>query len=113
MPRRPNRASSFLVLALLSALSGALPASTFAQGGTGQIEGIARDEQGAVVPGATLHLDAAASAGTTLEDAQANAPGVLSGDGIASISDAVRLEIVSVDRLGPDLKVVADVHGDH
>jgi diaminohydroxyphosphoribosylaminopyrimidine deaminase / 5-amino-6-(5-phosphoribosylamino)uracil reductase len=42
-----------------------------------------------------------------------DAPGVLSGDGIASISDAVRLEIVSVDRLGPDLKVVADVHGDH
>ena len=39
-----------------------------------------------------------------------DAPGVLMGQGIARIAEARRLEIVSVERLGADLKVVADVH---
>jgi diaminohydroxyphosphoribosylaminopyrimidine deaminase/5-amino-6-(5-phosphoribosylamino)uracil reductase len=42
----------------------------------------------------------------------ANAPGVLMGDGVASIADALDVNIVSVERLGEDLKVVADVHRD-
>jgi diaminohydroxyphosphoribosylaminopyrimidine deaminase/5-amino-6-(5-phosphoribosylamino)uracil reductase len=41
------------------------------------------------------------------------APGVLAGDGIASIAEAIRLHIISVERLGADMKVVADVHRDH
>jgi diaminohydroxyphosphoribosylaminopyrimidine deaminase/5-amino-6-(5-phosphoribosylamino)uracil reductase len=49
------------------------------------------------------------------------APGVLAGDGIASIADALPVEIKSVERLGDDVKVVAgvlteeerDVHRDH
>jgi diaminohydroxyphosphoribosylaminopyrimidine deaminase/5-amino-6-(5-phosphoribosylamino)uracil reductase len=40
------------------------------------------------------------------------APGWLSGGGFAPIDRAARVEIVSVDRIGPDLKVVADVHRD-
>ena len=40
------------------------------------------------------------------------APGVLAGDGIATIVDALPVKIRSVERLGNDLKVVADVHGD-
>ena len=40
------------------------------------------------------------------------APGVLGGDGVASIADAVGAEIVEVERVGADLKVVADVHRD-
>jgi diaminohydroxyphosphoribosylaminopyrimidine deaminase/5-amino-6-(5-phosphoribosylamino)uracil reductase len=39
------------------------------------------------------------------------APGVLAGDGIASIAEAIRLGIVSVERLGADMKVVAEVQG--
>jgi diaminohydroxyphosphoribosylaminopyrimidine deaminase/5-amino-6-(5-phosphoribosylamino)uracil reductase len=41
-----------------------------------------------------------------------SAPGVLGGEGIASIADAIRMAIVRVDRVGEDLKVVADVHRD-
>jgi diaminohydroxyphosphoribosylaminopyrimidine deaminase/5-amino-6-(5-phosphoribosylamino)uracil reductase len=41
------------------------------------------------------------------------APGVLGGDGVAAISEAVPISIRSVERLGEDVKVVADVHGDH
>jgi diaminohydroxyphosphoribosylaminopyrimidine deaminase/5-amino-6-(5-phosphoribosylamino)uracil reductase len=40
------------------------------------------------------------------------APGWLSGGGFAPIERAARLEIVSIERVGPDLKVVADVHRD-
>jgi diaminohydroxyphosphoribosylaminopyrimidine deaminase/5-amino-6-(5-phosphoribosylamino)uracil reductase len=39
-----------------------------------------------------------------------DAPSVLMGDGIASIADPHRLEIVEVARVGDDIKVVADVH---
>jgi diaminohydroxyphosphoribosylaminopyrimidine deaminase/5-amino-6-(5-phosphoribosylamino)uracil reductase len=39
------------------------------------------------------------------------APGVLGGRGIGSIADAVPLRILVVQRLGEDLKVIADVHG--
>jgi len=39
--------------------------------------------------------------------------GVLGGEGISTIADAIPLRIRSVERLGDDLKVVADVHGDH
>jgi diaminohydroxyphosphoribosylaminopyrimidine deaminase/5-amino-6-(5-phosphoribosylamino)uracil reductase len=40
------------------------------------------------------------------------APGWLGGGGFAPIARAAGVDIVSVDRLGPDLKVVADVHRD-
>jgi diaminohydroxyphosphoribosylaminopyrimidine deaminase / 5-amino-6-(5-phosphoribosylamino)uracil reductase len=40
------------------------------------------------------------------------APSSLGGPGIASIADAFALSIVKVERLGEDLKVVADVHRD-
>jgi len=40
------------------------------------------------------------------------APGILGGEGLAPVSRALDLEIVSVERLGPDLKVEADVHRD-
>ena len=42
----------------------------------------------------------------------ADAPGVLMGNGVASIADAFDVDIVSVERLGEDMKVVADVHRD-
>jgi diaminohydroxyphosphoribosylaminopyrimidine deaminase/5-amino-6-(5-phosphoribosylamino)uracil reductase len=41
-----------------------------------------------------------------------DAPGVLGGDGLAPISEAVSLDVVSVERFGPDVKVEADVHRD-
>jgi diaminohydroxyphosphoribosylaminopyrimidine deaminase / 5-amino-6-(5-phosphoribosylamino)uracil reductase len=41
-----------------------------------------------------------------------DAPGILAGAGIASIAGAVPLELRAVDRLGDDVKVVADVHRD-
>jgi diaminohydroxyphosphoribosylaminopyrimidine deaminase/5-amino-6-(5-phosphoribosylamino)uracil reductase len=40
------------------------------------------------------------------------APGVLGGEGLAPVDRAVRLEIVSAERIGEDLKVEADVHRD-
>jgi len=40
------------------------------------------------------------------------ATGWLAGSGFASIGRAARLDLVSVERLGADLKVVADVHRD-
>jgi diaminohydroxyphosphoribosylaminopyrimidine deaminase/5-amino-6-(5-phosphoribosylamino)uracil reductase len=40
------------------------------------------------------------------------APGVLGGAGFAPVDRAVSLEIVSVERVGEDLKVEADVHRD-
>jgi diaminohydroxyphosphoribosylaminopyrimidine deaminase/5-amino-6-(5-phosphoribosylamino)uracil reductase len=42
-----------------------------------------------------------------------SAPGILGGKGFESLADAVPLEIRSVERIGDDLKVVADVHRDH
>lgn len=39
------------------------------------------------------------------------APGVLEGRGIATIAEALPIEILEVERLGNDLKVVAHVHG--
>jgi diaminohydroxyphosphoribosylaminopyrimidine deaminase / 5-amino-6-(5-phosphoribosylamino)uracil reductase len=41
-----------------------------------------------------------------------DAPGILGGDGLAPITEAVQLDIVSVDRIGPDVRVEADVHRD-
>jgi diaminohydroxyphosphoribosylaminopyrimidine deaminase / 5-amino-6-(5-phosphoribosylamino)uracil reductase len=43
----------------------------------------------------------------------ANAPGVLMGEGFAPIGRAAGLRIMSVERIGDDLKVEADVHRDH
>jgi diaminohydroxyphosphoribosylaminopyrimidine deaminase/5-amino-6-(5-phosphoribosylamino)uracil reductase len=40
------------------------------------------------------------------------APGWLAGEGFAPIGRARRVEVVSVERMGSDLKVVADVHRD-
>jgi diaminohydroxyphosphoribosylaminopyrimidine deaminase/5-amino-6-(5-phosphoribosylamino)uracil reductase len=40
------------------------------------------------------------------------APGWLAGRGFAPIARAARVDLVSVERLGADLKVVADVHRD-
>lgn len=42
----------------------------------------------------------------------ASAPGMVGGDGLAPVGAAVRLEIVEVRRVGGDLRVEADVHGD-
>ncbi len=41
-----------------------------------------------------------------------SAPGVLGGDGAATIADALSASIRSVEPIGEDLKVVADVHRD-
>jgi diaminohydroxyphosphoribosylaminopyrimidine deaminase / 5-amino-6-(5-phosphoribosylamino)uracil reductase len=41
-----------------------------------------------------------------------DAPGVLSGQGVAAIADAIGVDIVRVERVGEDVKVVADVHRD-
>jgi diaminohydroxyphosphoribosylaminopyrimidine deaminase/5-amino-6-(5-phosphoribosylamino)uracil reductase len=41
-----------------------------------------------------------------------DAAGWLAGDGFAPIGRARRVEVVSVEHVGPDLKVVADVHRD-
>jgi len=41
-----------------------------------------------------------------------SAPGILGGKGIDSLADALALENVRIERIGPDLKVVADVHRD-
>lgn len=41
-----------------------------------------------------------------------DAPSVLMGEGIASIADPHRVEVVEVSRVGEDMKVVADVHRD-
>jgi diaminohydroxyphosphoribosylaminopyrimidine deaminase/5-amino-6-(5-phosphoribosylamino)uracil reductase len=40
------------------------------------------------------------------------APGWLGGGGFAPVGRAAAVDIVSVERIGPDLKVVADVHRD-
>ena len=40
----------------------------------------------------------------------ADAPGLLGGAGFAPIAEALELEIRSVERIGSDVKVVADVH---
>jgi diaminohydroxyphosphoribosylaminopyrimidine deaminase/5-amino-6-(5-phosphoribosylamino)uracil reductase len=40
------------------------------------------------------------------------APGILGGEGLAPVGAAVELDIVSVERVGKDLKVEADVHRD-
>ena len=40
------------------------------------------------------------------------APGVLGGDGVATIAGALPIAIRSVERTGEDVKVVADVHRD-
>src|SRR6266545_7791554 len=47
--------------ALIALLIVALPRFAYAQGGTGQIEGVIQDEQGGVVPGATVTLQNQAS----------------------------------------------------
>ena len=40
------------------------------------------------------------------------AAGVLGGDGVATIAGALPISIRSVERIGDDVKVVADVHRD-
>jgi riboflavin biosynthesis pyrimidine reductase len=42
----------------------------------------------------------------------ADAPGAAGGIGFAPVGDALDVSIVSVDRVGPDLRVEADVHRD-
>jgi diaminohydroxyphosphoribosylaminopyrimidine deaminase/5-amino-6-(5-phosphoribosylamino)uracil reductase len=42
----------------------------------------------------------------------AEAPGAAGGTGFAPVGDALDVSIVSVDRVGPDLRVEADVHRD-
>ena len=42
----------------------------------------------------------------------AAAPGILGGEGLASIGDAIDLEVADVERLGGDVKVEAYVHRD-
>ena len=42
-----------------------------------------------------------------------DSPSVLSGTGFASIADALQLDLISAERIGPDLKVVASVYRDH
>jgi len=42
----------------------------------------------------------------------ASAPGVIGGSGFAPLDAAPRLEIERIERIGPDLKVEARVHGD-
>ena len=37
---------------------------------------------------------------------------MIGGGGVAPIANAMRLEIASIDRIGDDLRVEADVHGD-
>ncbi|MGH2710990.1 MAG: bifunctional diaminohydroxyphosphoribosylaminopyrimidine deaminase/5-amino-6-(5-phosphoribosylamino)uracil reductase RibD [Actinomycetota bacterium] len=41
-----------------------------------------------------------------------DAPSVLMGEGIASIADPHRVNVIEVSRVGDDIKVVADVHRD-
>ncbi len=42
-----------------------------------------------------------------------SAPGVLGGDGVATMASALPVRITRIDRLGSDVKVTADVHRDH
>lgn len=42
-----------------------------------------------------------------------DAPGILGGEGIASIADALPVKIQAITRIGDDLRIVADVHRDH
>jgi diaminohydroxyphosphoribosylaminopyrimidine deaminase/5-amino-6-(5-phosphoribosylamino)uracil reductase len=42
----------------------------------------------------------------------AAAPGILGGEGVATIEGALSARIVSMERVGEDLKVVSDVHRD-
>jgi hypothetical protein len=51
-----RRMSGLRLVSISAVLLVALPALAAAQGGTGQIEGIVRDEQGGVLPGTTLTL---------------------------------------------------------
>ncbi|MEX2420890.1 MAG: bifunctional diaminohydroxyphosphoribosylaminopyrimidine deaminase/5-amino-6-(5-phosphoribosylamino)uracil reductase RibD [Actinomycetota bacterium] len=41
------------------------------------------------------------------------APGILGGEGFATLAEAVELDIGEVRRSGPDIRVEADVHRDH
>lgn len=41
-----------------------------------------------------------------------DAPGILAGEGIATIGDALSVTIMRVERVGEDIKVVGDVHRD-
>ena len=42
----------------------------------------------------------------------ADAPGIIEGQGVMSIDDAVQLEVADVQRVGPDVRIEADVHRD-
>jgi diaminohydroxyphosphoribosylaminopyrimidine deaminase / 5-amino-6-(5-phosphoribosylamino)uracil reductase len=41
------------------------------------------------------------------------APGVLAGNGFAPVTEALRLDFASVERVGRDLRLEADVHRDN
>jgi diaminohydroxyphosphoribosylaminopyrimidine deaminase / 5-amino-6-(5-phosphoribosylamino)uracil reductase len=41
-----------------------------------------------------------------------DAVGIAGGDGFAPVSEGLALSFVAVERLGPDLRVEADVHRD-
>jgi diaminohydroxyphosphoribosylaminopyrimidine deaminase/5-amino-6-(5-phosphoribosylamino)uracil reductase len=80
-----------------------------------------RDVQGALVEGgATLAwslvrdglVDKIVQYVAPLIVGGAAAPGVVGGEGYAPIGHALRLDIASVDRIGPDLRVEAYVHRD-
>ena len=61
--------------------------------------------QGGVVDRLVLYLAPKLVGGT-------GSPGVLGGDGVATIADALPMSIRSVEPIGDDVKVVADVHRD-
>ena len=56
MARRGDRAWWTVAVVIWLLLPASFPARAWAQGGTGQIEGAAQDEQGGVLPGVTLTL---------------------------------------------------------
>ncbi|MEX0992109.1 MAG: bifunctional diaminohydroxyphosphoribosylaminopyrimidine deaminase/5-amino-6-(5-phosphoribosylamino)uracil reductase RibD [Actinomycetota bacterium] len=80
-----------------------------------------RDMQSVLVEGGATVADRAVRAGQIDEVViffapkllgGAEAPGILGGRGFDTLADAQELAITAVERFGPDVKVVADVHRD-
>ena len=80
-----------------------------------------RDVQGLLVEGGATLAWALVSAGLVdrviayvapMLVGGAGAPGMLGGEGFAPITDALRLRFERIERMGDDLRVEADVHGD-
>ncbi len=80
-----------------------------------------RDVQSVLVEGGSTIADRAVRSGVVDEVVVffapkllggAEAPSILGGRGFGTLAEARELEITTVERLGPDLKVVADVHRD-